>query len=256
MKYVPGQNPDYDQQVGERHSDQYDPTVGAPVVAAAPAAVRAAFLQKVYLTLSAGIAISMGTAFHLVSSFLAGEADWMRSLMAGKGAIWGVFLLYIVMAMAAGAVARIRTVNVVVFAAFTAVTGLMLTPLFLWAYMAAGQSFGIIWNALALTGLVFGGLTGYVLITRQNFSFLGGFLTVGIFVLLGFMVATFFFRADAFVTAVTVGGLLLFALFVLYDTSRIIHTLRPDEWMAGALSLFIDFINMFIRILSLLGRRN
>ncbi|PKO16427.1 hypothetical protein CVU37_10610 [candidate division BRC1 bacterium HGW-BRC1-1] len=256
MKYVPGQNSDYDKQVGERYSDQYDPSVGAPVVAAASGAVRAAFLQKVYLTLSGGIAITMFTAFHLVSRFLAGDAEWMRSLITGKGAIWGVFILYIVMAMAAGAVSRIRTVNVIVYAAFTAVTGLMLAPMFLWAYVVAGNSFGIVWNALALTGLVFGGLTGYVLITRQNFSFLGGFLTVGIFVLLGFMVATFFFKADVFVTAVTVGGLLLFALFVLYDTSRIIHKLGPDEWVAGALSLFIDFINMFIRILSLLGRRN
>jgi FtsH-binding integral membrane protein len=54
---------------------------------------------------------------------------------------------------------------------------------------------------------------------------------------------------------VTVGGIALFALFVLYDTSRIMNRLDASEWVAGALSLFVDFINLFIRILSLLSRR-
>ncbi|MBX7244570.1 MAG: Bax inhibitor-1 family protein [Candidatus Sumerlaeaceae bacterium] len=78
---------------------------------------------------------------------------------------------------------------------------------------------------------------------------------MGIFVLLGFIVGTFFFQAPAFQMAVTVGGLLLFALFVLYDTSRIMLHLDASEWVAGALSLFVDFINLFVRILSLLSDR-
>ena len=255
MKYVPGGDPDHHRQFGGPAAGEYDAETGLPV-AAANAAVRAAFIQKVYLTLCAGVAVAMFTGLHLVSRLIAGEAGWLRDILFGRFGFIGIFVLYIVMAMAAGAVSRIRTVNVIVYAAFTAVTGLLLVPLFLWAYAVAGNSFGLIWNALGLTALVFGGLTAYVLVTRQNFSFLGGFLAVGLIVLLGFIVATFFFQADWFVTAVTVGGLLLFALFVLYDTSRIIHTLGPDEWVAGALSLFIDFINMFIRILSLLGRRH
>ncbi len=247
-------DPDYNRQVGQRYSPQYDPTVGAPVAVAAPE-VRAAFLQKVYLTLFAGLAVAMFTAFYCLSSVVSGEGEWLRTIYGSRYGFWGVFIAYIVMAMAAGAMARRPVVNILTYVLFTAVTGVLLFPLFAQAYIVAGKSYQIIWNAFAITGLVFGGLTAYVFISGRDFSFLRGFLTIGIFVLLGFIVATFFFQAEVFVTAVTIAGIVFFALFVLYDTSQIMNRLGPDEWVAGALSLFVDFINLFIRILSLMSRR-
>jgi len=250
-------NNDYDDEVGRRYSDEYDASIGAPV-AHASAQARAAFLQKVYLTLTGGVAIMMATAFwltqHAITALAAGQTDWLVSLMSGR-AMWLVFLVYIVMAMAAMGVARVKGVNLLVYGAFTVVTGFLLSPLFLIAYTSAGQSYGVIWNAFGITALVFVGLSGYVIISRQDFSFLGGALTIGILVLLGFMIGTFFFHAPAFMMGVTVGGLLLFGLFVLYDTSVIMNHLEADEWVAGALRLFVDFINLFIRILSLLSQR-
>ncbi len=73
--------------------------------------------------------------------------------------------------------------------------------------------------------------------------------------LLAFMVAGLFIGSWGFHMGVTCVGLLLFAGFVLYNTSQIMHHMGPDEWVAGALSLFVDFINMFVRILSLLLNR-
>lgn len=240
-----------DSGIGQRFSESYDPALGVPV-AGAPADVRAAFLQKVYMTLCGGVAITLFTSFQIVSAAVSGNPSLLKAV---AGNFWMFFIGYVLLAMAAGAVGRIRGLNVLVFIAFTALTGFILSPLFAVAYQKAGGSFDIVWNAFGLTALVFGGLTGYVFWSGKDFSFLGGMLWVGLLVLLGFMVATFFFHSPALAMGVTVGGLLLFAGFILYDTSQIIHRLGPQDWMAGALSLFIDFINMFIRILSLLSNR-
>lgn len=251
MALDPRQN---DDRIGNRFSENYDFAAGAPVAASA-AAVRGAFLQKVYLTLCAGIAIMMATGFQLMEQFLQGGVPWLRSIFSGWGFL-GVFILYMGCAFAAGAVARVKGVNILVFGLFATVTGLLITPALLSAYSYGGHQ--VIWNALGLTALVFGGLTAYVLITRADFSFMGGFLTVALLSMLGLIVISLFFQSHLFSTLISVGIVALFALYVLYDTSQIMLHLGPDEWAAGALRLFIDFINMFLNILFLLtgGRRD
>lgn len=233
-------------------STQYDPRIGT-TVAASPGAVRAAFLQKVYLTLCAGVAIAMGTAFYVLQSAIAGSPELM-AMVTNNYLV--TFVIYIVLAIAAGAVAQMRGVNIIVFGIFTAFTGLLISPLFAMAYTAAGGSTAIIWNAFGLSTLVFGGLTAYVFVSGKDFSFLKGFVWMGFLVLIGFMVATVFVDSPAFHKAVTAGGIFVFAAFVLYDTSQIMHRYEPTQWVAGALSLFVDFINIFVRILSLLSSRD
>jgi modulator of FtsH protease len=221
-------------------------------VAQAPAEVRGAFLNKVYMTLCVGLAISMGVAFYILNMAINGDPALMTWLIKNR---WLVFFGYLAMAFAAGGVARRPGINIILFGAFTVATGLLLAPMFAMAYMST-ESMQVIWNAFGLTALVFGGLTSYVLVTGKNFSAWGGFLFVGLLILIGAIIATFFFSSPVFQLAVTCAGLLLFAGFVLFDTSQILHSLSHREWVAGALTLFIDFINMFIRILSLMsGRR-
>lgn len=242
-------------EIGQMRSDAYDARVGAPVAVAAPA-VRAAFLQKVYMTFAAGVALTMFIAFFCLKQTLGSVESTGRlsgPLMWVANHVFMTFLIYLGLAFAATAAARVKGINVLVYAAFAAITGLFISPLFLVAFAKGG--YAVIWNAFGLTALVFGGLTLYVFISGKDFSFMGGMLTVGLLVLIGFIVATFFFQAPAFVMGVTVAGLFLFALFVLYDTSVIMRHLGPSEWVAGALRLFLDFINMFIRILSLLSNR-
>ena len=255
MSYSPGSGKDYDRQVGERYSEYYDAAAGVPV-AGASAQVRAAFLQKVYMTLIVGIGIMMATSLYMVTHAVemvqAGQMDFLTSVATGQKWLW-VFLLYLGLAFATSGFARRPGLNVLLYGVFTVMTGVLITPLCLLAYMKTGGNYAIIWNAFGLTALVFGGLTGYVLVTKKDFSFLGGMLWVGLLVLLGFMVGSMFF--PPMTVGVTVGGIALFALFVLYDTSVIMHSLTADQWMTGAVSLFIDFINLFIRILSLLSNR-
>ena len=81
---------------------------------------------------------------------------------------------------------------------------------------------------------------------------------VGIFAVIGIMLVNMLVQSQAADMAVSWVGSVLFSLFILYDTSRIMRTHGSDEYVSGALSLFLDFINLFLFVLRLLsgGRRN
>jgi FtsH-binding integral membrane protein len=113
---------------------------------------------------------------------------------------------------------------------------------------------GIVGQAAFLTTLVFGSLTAYAFISRKDFSYLGGMLFVGLIALIvGGLANVFFFKssgASYWMAWVTV---FLFSGFVLYDTSQIIHRYDERGYCAAALSLFLDFLNLFMAILRILG---
>lgn len=226
---------------------------GVTEVAQAAPAVRAAFLRKVYMTLTAGVAVSMATAIYMTMGALQSQGHLLWKIVQGRNYLF-LFLAYLALAFGAGAVARTRGINVIVYAVFTAFTGFFISPLLLFAVGKTG-SFDVVWQALGLTTFAFAGLTGYVLLTKKDFSFIRGFIWTGLFILLGFMVVGFFVQSWAFHMGITAAGILVFVGFILYDTSEIMHRYGPQDWVAGALSLFIDFINMFIRVLSLLANR-
>ena len=227
----------------------------APVVAHISPALRAAFLRKVYLTLTGGVAVAMAVGMFLALSALQDPAHFLWKMVQGNGR-WMLLLGYLALSFMVSSVVRIKGVNILAFLAFTAFTGFFISPL-LAVSAVITQSLNVIWQALGLTVFAFGGLTGYVLISGKDFSFMKGFVWTGFWILLGFMVMGIWINSWAYHMAITAVGLLVFVGFVLYDTSNIMHRMMPNEWVAGAFSLFIDFINMFIRVLILLtGRRD
>lgn len=143
----------------------------------------------------------------------------------------------------------------VVFA-FTALMGAGLGPM-LTRYMALPNGSMMIMQALGATALVFFVLSGYVLTTGKNFSFLGGFLMVGLVVALVAMVGTFiagFFgiNISGIQTAISAMIVLVMSGFILYDTSRIIHGGETNYLMA-TVSLYLNILNLFTSILHLIG---
>jgi modulator of FtsH protease len=107
-------------------------------------------------------------------------------------------------------------------------------------------------DAFLLTGAAFTGLSGYVLISRKNFSFLGAALSMGIWVILGAMILGMFLHSAAFHLAIASVGVLLFCGYILFDTSRILH--EPDDDPVGAaLRLFLDVVNLFVFLVRILG---
>ena len=100
-------------------------------------------------------------------------------------------------------------------------------------------------DAFLLTAAAFTGLSGYTLVSRRDFSNIGAALTIGLFVLIGASLPRDFVHADVFHLAVASMGVLLFAGYILYDTSRIMRTSEDGDAVGAALRSFLDIVNMF-----------
>jgi len=141
-----------------------------------------------------------------------------------------------------------------------AVTGLLgfgLGPvlnMYLKALPNGGQ---LIMSALGGTGLIFAALSGYVLTTKKDFSFMGGFLMTGVMVLLlcsvGAVIASLFGVAVSGVfLALSAVSMLLFSGMLLYQTSAIINGGETNYIMA-TIGLYLSIYNIFTSLLHLLG---
>lgn len=139
---------------------------------------------------------------------------------------------------------------------FTALLGASLGPT-INHYLAMSNGSQIVMQALAGTALVFFGLSGYVLTTKKDFSFMRGFLVTGLIVVvlcaLALMVAGFFGVNIAGVhLALSAAIVFLMSGFILYDTSRIINGGETNYVMA-TVSLYLNIYNLFVSLLHLIG---
>ena len=110
----------------------------------------------------------------------------------------------------------------------------------------------IVMNAMGMTGLIFLGLSAYVLTTRKDFSFMGGFIMVGMLLAFVASLGAIFFEIPALALAVSAMCVLLMSGFILYETSNIIHGGETNYIMA-TVSLYISIYNLFTSLLHLLG---
>ena len=196
-------------------------------------------LRNTYLLLSLTLLFSAVTAAISVAV----QPPPMTGLLTFGGAI---LLLWLVLPRTANSAAGIG----VVFA-ITGLLGFGLGPM-LAMYLSMANGGQIVMTALGGTGVIFLGLSGYALTTRRDFSFLGGFLFVGILVVLGAMLLNLFLAIPAMSLAISSVVVLLMSGFILYDTSRIIHGGETNYIMA-TISLYLSIYNMFVHLLSILG---
>jgi modulator of FtsH protease len=106
--------------------------------------------------------------------------------------------------------------------------------------------------ALASTGVTFLALSAYALMTRKDFSFMGGFLFVGMVVALIAGVASMFLQIPALSLAISAIVAMLSAGMILYETGRIVHGGETNYVMA-TVSLYVSVFNLFTSLLSLFG---
>lgn len=135
--------------------------------------------------------------------------------------------------------------------AFTGFMGFTLAPT-LNMYLTLPNGASIITSALGLTAFAFLGLSAFVLITRKNMNFLGNFITVGFFVLIGAMVLAFITNTPGLYLAMSAGFILFSSAAILYQTSAIIHGGETNYIMA-TITLFVSIYNIFVSLLSILG---
>jgi modulator of FtsH protease len=136
--------------------------------------------------------------------------------------------------------------------AFTGFLGYTLGPI-LNFYIASLQNGGqIIMTALGATGIIFFSLSGYVLTTRKDFSYLGGFLFIGVMMALLAMIAGIFFQIPALHLAISALFVLISSGLILFQTSMIINGGERNYIMA-TVSLFVSIYNLFISLLNILS---
>ncbi len=220
---------------------------------------RIAFIQKVYLMTLSGLAV-----FFAVGGGLAGGAllgiEPMRGIVIAMSQLHPLiyFLGFLGISWGAHRLSMVPGLNVAVFYGFSGALGLLSAALIAAAGSVGGLA--ILAQALGLTVLTFGGLTAVVFFTRKDFSFLGGFLAVGMIIAilstLALIVASMLGAQIGMLSiALTIFTTLVFVGYILYDTSNILHRYSTDMVVPAALALLVDFVMLFRLILSLLLSR-
>ncbi len=136
---------------------------------------------------------------------------------------------------------------------FTFISGITLYPIV--AYYAAVSGGAVVMMAFASTTVVFSGVALYAAKSKHNFSFLGGFLLAALLALVAISIFNIFVPlGTGGMFAYSVIGVIVFSGYVLFDISRMKHYgVRAEDVPLMALSLYLDFINLFISILRILG---
>jgi len=138
--------------------------------------------------------------------------------------------------------------------ALTGFMGYTLGPI-LNRYLAMPNGGEVVAMAMGGTATIFFALSGYALIKKTNFSFMGSFLTVGILVAFLAGLAAVFFEIAALSLAVSAMFVLLMSGMILWQTSEIVHGGETNYIMA-TVSLFVAIFNLFTSLLQLLGFMN
>ncbi|MEN8168006.1 MAG: Bax inhibitor-1/YccA family protein [Pseudomonadota bacterium] len=146
---------------------------------------------------------------------------------------------------------RDRALGLAFVFALTGFMGYTLGPI-LNAYLAMPNGGQVVMTAMGATGTIFLGLSAYALTSRKDFSFMGGFLMVGILVAFLAGLGAVFFEMPGLSLAVSAMFVLLMAGLILYETSNIIHGGETNYIMA-TVTLYVSIFNLFTSLLHLQG---
>jgi uncharacterized protein len=227
-----------------------------------------AYMLRVYNYMSCGILLTGIVAYLTYSAAVVRNADVDGFALTAFGQLlYGSPLKWVVMLAPLASVmflsVRISTMSVgaaqFCFWLFSAVMGLSLSSIFL---LYTGES---ITRVFFVTAAAFAALSMYGYTTRRDLSAWGTFLIMGVIGIVLASLVNLWLQSNSLQFALSTIGVLVFAGLTAYDTQRIkavYYEVLGDATAAskaaimGALSLYLDFINMFIMLLSLFGRRN
>jgi modulator of FtsH protease len=119
-------------------------------------------------------------------------------------------------------------------------------------YLALPKGPQIVGTALAGTGIIFLGLSGYALTSRKNFNFMGGFLFAGMIALAVAIIANLFLAMPALSMAISAAMILVMSGFILWDTSRLARG-EETNYIMATYGIYLSIFNIFISLLNLLG---
>jgi modulator of FtsH protease len=132
---------------------------------------------------------------------------------------------------------------------FTGFMGYVLGPI-LSFYLSLPNGSHIVTAAFGSTAVAFLGLSAYAITTRRDFSYMGGFLMVGMLVVLAAIIANIFLQIPTLSLTISAAAVLLMSGMILFDTSRMIHG-GETNYVIMTVSLFADIYVMFVHLLNL-----
>ena len=164
---------------------------------------------------------------------------------------WGLFILELVLLFTLYAVKHKPGINLAVLFGFTFISGLTITPLLASVFaMPAGAS--IVAQAFLMTSVAFGGISMFAMTTKRDFSNMGKMLFIALICLIVGSVANIFLQLPLLQLGIAMVGAILFSAFILYDTQQIIKG-GFETPVEAAIALYLDFFNLFISLLQILG---
>ncbi|MDO6428862.1 MULTISPECIES: Bax inhibitor-1/YccA family protein [Thalassotalea] len=195
-------------------------------------------LKNTYLLLSMTLAFSAVTAGVSMAMGLSHMAGLVMTLVA-----FG--LLFVVNKQAD------KASGIFWIFAFTGLMGASLGPILNY-YLSMANGGSMIMQALGGTALIFFALSGYALTSKKDFSFMGGFLMVGLLVVIVAAIANIFFAIPALSLALSAAIIMIMSGLILFDTSRIIHG-GETNYIRATVGLYLNIYNIFTSLLHLLG---
>ena len=199
------------------------------------------FMKQTYQLLGASMIAAAAGAYATM--------PYVETIMQYKWFIFGaeLLVLFFGLSMTRGK----PGLNLAMLFLFTFLTGVSLVPL-LASLIGAGNG-AVIGNAFLMTAVLFGALSLFAINSKTDFSSWGKplFITL-IIVIIASLVNMFILQSPIMHTVITAGILLLFSFFTIYDTQNIANG-AYDSPVDAAVSLYLDFLNMFTALLQLLG---
>lgn len=208
-------------------------------------------LWKTYRWMAAGLGLT-----GLVAMFVASSPAAFELIVGNRIVFYGLLIAQLGLVFSFNTAAQRASTGAVaaMFFVYAALTGATLSTIFL-VYTAASIA-----SVFFVTAGAFAGLSVVGLVTKQDLSGIGRF---AIFALIGVILASvvnLFLASSGLGFFISVVGVLLFAALTAYDTQKLKNIFASGEVHAnmplvGALMLYLDFINMFLFLLRLFGRR-
>jgi modulator of FtsH protease len=219
----------------------------APTAAVQTGAERATLVKRTYGLVFLSILVTMGgVAFAFTQEALLNSV--------ARHPFIGILCVFAPLIMAQRS-AREFPKNIILTFIFALVEGIYIAP---FLYMAERSAPGVITQAGALTFAAFGVLTLYATLSRRDFSAWGGFLIVGVFVLIAASILNMFIGGAAGALWISAIGVMIFAGLLVFDTWRIVRsgTYTQDDYVLATVAIYLDLLNMFMFLVSLLGNGN
>ncbi len=219
------------------------------------AAIQGAFVRRVYNWMGLGLATTA-----VVSLYTASNTALLSWIFGNPTIFFGLIIaeLGLVIALSAGIGRMQAATATMMFFLYSALNGMTLSVIFL-AYTSASIA-----STFFVTAGTFGAMSLYGHTTQRDLTSWGSFLTMGLIGVILASLVNLYFRSEAVYWLVTYAGIVVFVGLAAYDAQKIkamaLQGFGDEESgrkgaVIGALRLYLDFINLFLLLLRILGRR-